>query len=110
MHRRDGFSAVACELGKLTATTNLCAPDPIDAKLAKGITVKGGKAQALIAKAETSPKTAQKLVNRALKALNVLRNRVARAADRNKITASCRTRLDALLAERVGLVQGLAAP
>ena len=110
MHRHEGFGAVACELGKLTTTANFCAPDPIDAKLAKALTIKGAKAQTLVGKAETSTKTAQKLLNRAVKALTGLRNRVARAGDRNKITANCRGTLDALLAERLALVQGLATP
>jgi hypothetical protein len=42
VHQRQGFDAVACELGKLTTPTNLCAPDPLDAKLAQALTIKGG--------------------------------------------------------------------
>ena len=111
MHGRGGFDAVSCELGKLTtASASLCAPDPVDAKLAKAFTIKGTKARKFVGKAKNNTKTAQKLLKRALKQLTSLRNKVAKIADRGKITASCRATLDALLVERQTLVQGLSTP
>jgi hypothetical protein len=111
VHTRAGFDAASCEIGKLTASSaSLCAPDPVDAKFAKALTAKGTKAQNLVGKAKSNPKNAQKLVNRVLKLFTYLRNRVARLGDRGKITANCRAKLDALLAERQSLVQGLSTP
>ena len=109
MHRHEGFTSVDCELAKLQTSTNLCAPDPIYAKLATSINLKSQKARNLVGKAKTS-KNAQALLNRAAKQLTGLRNRITKAGDKGKITAACRTRLDALIAERLALVQGLGTP
>ena len=110
VHQRQGFDAVACELGKLTTPTNLCAPDPLDAKLAQALTIKGGtRARNFVGKAENNTKTGQKLLNRALKQLTGLTNRITKASER-RITASCRTKLLALIADLQGLVQGLTTP
>lgn len=112
MHRHEGFGAVACELGKLqTGSADLCAPDPIYAKLATSITLKGTKALKLVGKAQNNTKKGQALLKRAAKQLASLRNRIAKAFERNqKITAACRTTLDALVAERQTLVEGLSTP
>ena len=91
VHRRDGFDAVACEL-------------------AKAFLFKGTLARNMFGKAENNTRNGQKLLNRVLKQLNSLRTRVARVGDRGKITPSCRATLDALLTERVALVQGLTTP
>ena len=110
LHRREGFDAVACELGKLTTPTDLCAPDPIYPKLAKAFTIKGTLARNFVGRAENNTKTGQNLLNRAVKQLNGLSNKVGRAGDRGKITPSCLSTLETLLTERLGLVQGLATP
>jgi len=110
VHQRQGFDAVACELGKLTTPTNLCAPDPLDAKLAQALTIKGGtRARNLVGKAENNTKHGQNLLNRAVKQLTGLTNRITKANER-RITASCRTKLLALIADLQGLVQGLTTP
>jgi len=109
VHRREGFDAVNCELAKLTAG-NLCGSDPVDLKLAKAFVIKGTLARNFVGKAENNTKTGQKLLNRAVKQLNGLRNKVAKVGDRGKISPSCRATLDALLADRLSLVQGLATP
>ena len=110
MHRHDGFGAVACEIAKLQASTNLCAPDPIYTKLATAITFKSLRARTLVVKAENNTKTGQALLTRAGKQLAQLRNRIGKAGDRGKITPACRAKLDALLAERQTLVEGLSTP
>ena len=109
MHRREGFDAVNCELAKLTAG-NLCGSDPVDLKLAKAFVIKGTLARNFVGKAENNTKTGQKLLNRAVKQLTGLRNKVAKVGDRGRISPSCRATLDALLADRLSLVQGLATP
>ena len=111
VHRHEGFDAVSCELGKLqTGAASLCAPDPIFAKLATALTLKGTKARNLVGKAENNTKTGQALLNRAAKQLTSLRNRIAKVGDRGKITPACRATLDAFVAERLTLVQGLTTP
>ena len=109
VHRRDGFDAVACELAKLTQG-GLCGADPVENKLARAFLFKGTLARNMFGKAENNTRNGQKLLNRVLKQLNSLRTRVARVGDRGKITPSCRATLDALLTERVALVQGLTTP
>jgi len=109
VHGHEGFTAVDCELAKLQTSNNLCAPDPIYTKLATSITFKSIKARNLVGKAKTS-KNAEALLARAAKQLTILRNRITKAGDKGKITAACRTKLDALIAERLALVQGLGTP
>ena len=111
MHSHVGFTAVECELGKLqTGAANLCAPDPIYAKLATSITLKSTKAAKLVAKAKLKPKTAQALLTRAGKQLTGLRTRIEKAGERGKITTACAASLDDLIAEKLSLVQGLSIP
>ena len=111
MHRHEGFDAVECEIAKLqTNTVNLCAPDPIYPKLASTIIFKSIKVGKLLARAETSTKFQQALLNKAVKQLTFLRNRFTKAADRGKITPACFTKLDTLVARGLTLVQGLATP
>jgi cysteine-rich repeat protein len=102
VHSSEGFDAVNCELAKLLEPS--CAPDPIDARLMKTFRLKTTTARNLVGKAENNTKAETRLVGRALKQLNALRNRVGRS---KKITESCRATLDALIAERIALVQGL---
>jgi len=109
VHSHVGFTSVDCELAKLQTSTNLCAPDPIYAKLATSINLKSQKARNLVGKAKTS-KNAQALLNRATKQLTGLLNRISKAGDKGKITTACRTHLSALIAERLALVQGLGTP
>jgi hypothetical protein len=109
VHGRDGFDAVKCELGKLTAG-NLCGSDPVDLKLAKAFVIKGTLARNFVGKAENNTKTGQRLLNRAVKQLTGLRNRVAKVGDRGRISPTCRATLDALLSDRLSLVQGLSTP
>lgn len=111
VHRHEGFTSVECELGKLeTGAASLCAPDPVYAKLATSITLKSTKAHKLVTKAKGNAKTAQALLSRAAKQLTGLRNRITKAGDKGKITPACRAKLDALVGERLALVQGLATP
>ena len=103
VHQTDGFDAVNCEIAKLAAP-DLCGTDPIDARLQKTFRLKSTNARNLLGRAENNTKTGQKLIGRATKQLTSLRNRVGRA---KKISESCRATLDALIAERLALVQGL---
>ena len=110
MHRHEGFTSVDCEIAKLQTSTNLCAPDPIYTKLATSITLKSQKARSLVGKAKTNTKNPQALLNRAAKQLTGLRNRITKAGDKGKITPACRAKLDALVGDRLALVQGLGTP
>ena len=111
MHRHEGFTAVECEVAKLqTGTVNFCAPDPIYPKLASGIIFKSVRVGKLLDRAEEKPKTADAIVGRAAKQLTQLRNRITKAAERGKITPACFAKLDALVADRLALVQGLSTP
>ena len=100
---------MACELTKLTQG-GLCGGERVDIKLAKAFLFKGNIARNLLGRAENNTKNGQNLLNRVLRQLNGLRARVAKVGDRGRISPSCRATLDALLVERVSLVQGLATP
>jgi hypothetical protein len=111
VHGSEGFDAVSCEIGKLvTGAADLCAPDPINPRLANAFTVKGTRARNFVGRAENNTKAGQKLLNRAVDQLTILRNRVAKAGERGRITESCRAKLDSLLAERITLLEGLLTP
>jgi hypothetical protein len=72
--------------------------------------VKSQKARNLVIKAKTNAKNAQALLNRAANQLTGLRNRITKAGEKGKITPACSSKLDALFAERLALVQGLGTP
>lgn len=100
-----GFEAVACEIRKLASPAGICGNDGVELKLATVLVKKGTKASELVRKAATKDKAQAKLLKRAQKLLGSLSARVER--DSEKISAACLAILDALIDQRLGLVQGL---
>jgi hypothetical protein len=109
IHRREGFDAVACELAKLTAG-GLCGAERVDTKLARAFLYRGTLIRNFVGRAENNTRHGQRLLNRAVKQLESLLVRVDRVGDKGRISPACRATLEALLDERVSLVQGLATP
>jgi cysteine-rich repeat protein len=91
-----GLAGTDCVLGRL-ADPAVCAPDPLDARLARVLGKRAGKARALVGRAIANPARAEKRLRAARRHVRAAGRAVAKR--RAKLTPPCASRLDAILAQ-----------